>query len=708
MRRTTTPPTATAHDDWLRYAPAALRDVLAAKARQRPELGARIAPCLALLDDLEVDDETRQSALIDAAELTPLALELADDAYPAGLRVLLGGLAEARKVWQLWQEKSSHTGAEGLRRLLLVLIRDLRVVFVLLAEQVVRLRGLAHGNPEEQRAAAQLTADIHAPLANRLGIWQLKWELEDWTFRYLQPEVYRRVAKLLGERRSDREGYIERVLKQLRKALDEAGIKGAQIAGRPKHIFSIWKKMQRKGVDFEQLYDVRAVRILVDDVPTCYAALGLVHGLWQYIPGEFDDYIAHPKGNDYRSLHTAVIGPGGTSLEVQIRTFDMHRQAELGVAAHWRYKEGGSGDSSFERKVAEMRQLLEQREEGEDDSALLAGFSTEALEDRVYVLTPKGQVLDLARGATVLDFAYQVHTEVGHRCRGAKVNGRIVPLTYSPASGDRIEVLTTKIAAPKRDWLSPQSGYLKTARARTKVRNWFNRLDFDQNVRDGKEIVERELSRLALSSGGLEALLPKLGVDKLEELYAQVALGDLSPAQISRVAHEQQSPARDPLPIAKQSQRPAEAPKDAIVIDGVGNLLVSMANCCHPLPGDPVLGFITRGRGIRVHRADCGSLRNLATRHPERVAEVQWGRAGSQRFEVRVRIEAFDRPGLLRDVGTVMATSQINVLQLTSNAGKDGLAVLEIDLAVNDFAQLSDLLSRLRALPNVLGAERMG
>jgi GTP pyrophosphokinase len=281
-------------------------------------------------------------------------------------------------------------------------------------------------------------------------------------------------------------------------------------------------------------------------------------------------------------------------------------------------------------------------------------------------------------------------------------------LTYSPASGDRIEVLTTKIAAPKRDWLSPQSGYLKTARARTKVRNWFNRLDFDQNVRDGKEIVERELSRLALSSGGLEALLPKLGVDKLEELYAQVALGDLSPAQISRVAHEQQSPARDPLPIAKQSQRPAEAPKDAIVIDGVGNLLVSMANCCHPLPGDPVLGFITRGRGIRVHRADCGSLRNLATRHPERVAEVQWGRAGSQRFEVRVRIEAFDRPGLLRDVGTVMATSQINVLQLTSNAGKDGLAVLEIDLAVNDFAQLSDLLSRLRALPNVLGAERMG
>ncbi|MCB1628168.1 MAG: bifunctional (p)ppGpp synthetase/guanosine-3',5'-bis(diphosphate) 3'-pyrophosphohydrolase, partial [Xanthomonadales bacterium] len=456
MRRTATASeSAAAAQQWASWLPDGLHAPLSAALGHDPDVATTISGELALLDDLEVDQETRQAALIDALGLTTTALALPPTQLSAGLRTLLNGLAEASKVWELWEHKSGHTGAEGLRRLLLVLIRDLRVVFVLLVSQVVRLRALGHADPEAQRRAAQLTADIHAPLANRLGIWQLKWELEDWTFRFLQPEVYRRVAKLLGERRADREGYIERVLAQLRGALDEAHIRGAQVAGRPKHIFSIWKKMQRKGVDFDQLYDVRAVRVLVEDVPTCYAVLGLVHGLWQYIPGEFDDYIAHPKGNDYRSLHTAVIGPGGTSLEVQIRTFEMHRQAELGVAAHWRYKEGGNSDSSFERKVAEMRQLLEQREDGEDDSALLAGFSTEALEDRVYVLTPKGQVVDMARGNTVLDFAYQVHTEVGHRCRGAKVNGRIVPLTYELKNAEQVDVLTANTGGPSRDWPSP-------------------------------------------------------------------------------------------------------------------------------------------------------------------------------------------------------------------------------------------------------------
>ncbi len=682
----------------------ALREACAASDSLRADLGA----AQALLTDLEVDEETRQAALIDGAGLTTTALQLPGGGLSAGLRNLLVGLEEASKVWALWDDKGVHTSAEGLRRLLLVLIRDLRVVFVLLVAQLVRLRGLAHADPEQARRAAQLTADIHAPLANRLGIWQLKWELEDWTFRFLRPDVYRRVAKLLGERRADRERYIDQVLGQLRQALADAGIAGAQIAGRPKHIFSIWKKMQRKGVDFDQLYDVRAVRVLVADVPTCYAVLGLVHGLWPYIPGEFDDYIANPKGNDYRSLHTAVFGPGGTSLEVQIRTFEMHRQAEMGVAAHWRYKEGGSGDSSFERKVAEMRQLLEHREEGEDDSALLAGFPTDALEDRVYVLTPKGQVVDMAKGATVLDFAYQIHTDVGHRCRGAKINGRIVQLTHQPRTGDRIEILTNKQPAPRRDWLNQQNGYLHTARARTKVRNWFNRLDFEQNVRDGKEIVDRELSRLALAAGGLEALLPRLHVNSVDEMYAQVALGDLSPGQIARVAHEAQAPAKEEIPALKPQGRSPAQGKDAVVIDGVGNLLVSMAQCCRPVPGDAISGFITRGRGVRVHRADCGSLGALATRHPERVIEVQWGRAGSQRFEVRVRIEAYDRHGLLRDVGAVLAAAQVSVLQLNSSAAKDGSATVEVDLAVNDFAQLSELLGKLRSLPNVMDAQRMG
>ncbi|MCB1609382.1 MAG: bifunctional (p)ppGpp synthetase/guanosine-3',5'-bis(diphosphate) 3'-pyrophosphohydrolase [Xanthomonadales bacterium] len=693
-------------------APEAVRTALVERVAHPDQQDAAAKATLDLLVDLEVDQETLLAALVEvlldseqmAALVSSLGPQPAQD--KGNLQTLLNGLLEARRVWELWQQKNSHTSAEGLRRLLLVLVRDLRVVFILLARQLVQLRELAHSDPELQRSAAQLTADIHAPLANRLGIWQLKWELEDWTFRFLQPQTYRRVAKLLGSRRNDREAYIRDVIAQLGAALEKSGIHG-EIAGRPKHIFSIWKKMQRKGVDFEQVYDVRAVRIMVPDIPTCYAALGVVHGLWSYIPGEFDDYIASPKGNDYRSLHTAVIGPGGTSLEVQIRTPEMHQHAEMGVAAHWRYKEGGGGDASFERKVAWMRQLLEHREDS-DDSALLAGFSTDVLEDRVYVLTPKGQVVDMARGATVLDFAYQIHTDVGHRCRGAKINGRIVPLTHQPGTGDRIEILTHKQPSPRRDWLNQQQGYLRTARARTKVRNWFNRLDFEQNVRDGKEIVDRELSRLALSAGGLETLLPRLHANSVDELYAQVALGDLSPAQIARVAHEAIAPPKSEIPALKPQARSAERSKDAVVIDGVGNLLVSMAQCCHPVPGDRISGFITRGRGVRVHRADCGSLAALASRHPERVIEVQWGTAGGQRFEVRVRVEAYDRQGLLRDVGAVLAAAQISVLQLNSSAAKDGSATVEIDLAVNDFAQLSDLLGRLRALPNVIDAQRLG
>lgn len=711
------PPSARSLSEWLETladnTPAAIVERLSAQiAGGQVDEGVALA-AMDLLVDLDVDQQTLLAALVevvfDSAALADLVSVLGPqpEQDKSNLHTLLSGLLEARRVWDLWQQKNAHTSAEGLRRLLLVLVRDLRVVFILLARQLVCLRGLAHADPLEQQSAAQLTADIHAPLANRLGIWQLKWELEDWTFRFLQPDTYRRVAKLLGSRRKDREAYIAGIIDQLDAALVGGGI-AAEIAGRPKHIFSIWKKMQRKKVDFEQVYDVRAVRIMVPDVPTCYAALGVVHGLWSYIPGEFDDYIANPKGNDYRSLHTAVIGPGGTSLEVQIRTPEMHQHAEMGVAAHWRYKEGGGGDASFERKVAWMRKLLEHREDS-DDSALLAGFSTDVLEDRVYVLTPKGQVIDMPRGATVLDFAYQIHTDVGHRCRGAKINGRIVQLTHSPTTGDRIEVLTHKVPSPRRDWLNQQQGYLRTARARNKVRNWFNRLDFEQNVRDGKEIVDRELSRLALAAGGLDALLPKLGAHSIEDMYAQVALGDLSPGQIARVAHESQAPAKPDLPPLKQHVRTVEQGKDTVVIDGVGNLLVSMAQCCHPVPGDSILGFITRGRGVSVHRSDCASLGTLAARHPERVMDdVQWGQAGGQRFEVRVRVEAYDRQGLLRDVGGVLAVAQVSVLQLNSSAAKDGSATVEVDLAVSDFAQLSDLITRLRSLPNVVDAQRMG
>ncbi|HWS25458.1 MAG TPA: bifunctional (p)ppGpp synthetase/guanosine-3',5'-bis(diphosphate) 3'-pyrophosphohydrolase [Xanthomonadales bacterium] len=685
---------------------------LQARAADAAPVEAELVRTLDVLFELKVDSETllaaawfplveHQSALVaDAVRL-----------HGAGFEPLLLGQLEAEKVWPLHEQKAANTSTEGLRRLLLVLIRDLRVVFILLARQLVRLRAAQRAEPAKRARLAQLTADIHAPLANRLGIWQVKWELEDLVFRYLQPDTYRRIAKLLDERREDRERYIGAVKHELRKALASAGLQ-ADVAGRPKHIYSIWKKMQRKDVDFSELYDVRAVRVLVPDVASCYAALGAVHALWTPISREFDDYIAKPKGNDYRSLHTAVIGPEGKAVEVQIRTHQMHEHAELGVAAHWRYKEGAGAGSDFERKIQWMRQLLEGRDEAHDDAALLAGFSTELLEDRVYLLTPKGAVIDVPKGATVLDFAYTVHTEVGHRCRGAKVNGRIVPLTFTPRTGDRVEILTAKEGQPKRDWLLPQHGYLASSRARHKVRTWFHKLDHEQNVRDGREILERELKRLALTPGRIEPLLAKFHLASVDDLYLAVALGDLSPAQIARVVHEAEAPKPDAALILTQrlgAQIGPRKDKDAIIIDGVGNLLVTMAGCCNPVPGDAIAGFITKGRGVSVHRADCKSLLHLAGHTPERVIDVQWGGKRDDRYPVRIRVSAFNRTGLIRDVGAVLAAEQINIGAMDSKDDPGtGFATLHLTLKVADFGQLANVLGKLRALSNVTEALRVG
>ncbi len=509
-------------------------------ARRRPQLFAT----LDLIRDLGVGPEALAGCILHALIECGSALDRAElDAFPVEVRHLVEGQQAAERVWSLYAARGNTGGTEGLRRLLLAIIRDLRVVFILLARQLVRMREASELPEEERRALAQLTADIHAPLANRLGIWQLKWELEDLAFRYLQPDVYKRIAHLLDERRGDREGWIAEAKSALENALRKAGVK-ADIAGRPKHIYSIWRKMQKKGVEFSDLYDVRALRILVDDVANCYAALGVVHSLWSYIAGEFDDYIASPKGNQYQSLHTAVIGPHGKTLEVQIRTHEMHRHAELGFAAHWRYKEGGGADASFERKIAWMRQLLESKDAREDDAALLAGFRTEVIEDRVYLLTPKGQVIDLPRGATVLDFAYSIHTDVGHRCRGAKVNGRIVPLTFQPVSGDRIEILTGKTIEPRRDWLSPHHGYLATHRAREKVRTWFKRIDHAQNLAAGRALLDRELKRLALHHANIDTLPARFQLRTQEDLLEALALGDISPGQVARALHETLAPPR--------------------------------------------------------------------------------------------------------------------------------------------------------------------
>ena len=665
--------------------------------------------CCDVLDSLDMlgcDAQTQAAALwFEVARVAPEVWATQKNQLPDELQRLVAGQQAAEQVWALHAQHAPGGGVEGLRRLLLAIVRDSRVVFVLLARQLAKMRAADALPPEQRTALARLTSDIHAPLANRLGIWQLKWQLEDLAFRYLQPDVYKGIARLLDERRTDREDFIADVLAQLRDALAGAGIH-SDLAGRPKHIYSIWKKMQRKGLEFSDLYDIRAVRILVDDIADCYAALGVVHSRWRHLPGEFDDYLARPKPNGYRSLHTAVLGPGGRTLEVQIRTHEMHRANELGVAAHWRYKEGGSGDAEFEAKIAWMRKLLESH--GSDDSELAAELHTELLEDRVYLLTPKGEVFDLAHGATVLDFAYLVHTEVGHRCRGAKVNGRIVPLTFQPQSGDRVEILTGKVADPSRDWMSPQHGYLNTPRARDKVRAWFRRIAHDTNVTVGRAMFERELKRLALTAADTSKLPAHFHVKNHEELLIALALGEITPGQIARNLQEAAQPPEQlpaPPPVARQ---PALG-HAALSIEGVGNLLTTLARCCQPLPGDPVRGFITKGRGVSVHRANCGSLLRLARRDPDRVIEVAWGSAAQQAYQVDIELRGYDRKGLQKDVTSLISNAGTHIVASSSRMlARSGEAEMRFTLRVRDFEQLSSLLSKLAALPNVLDVRRVG
>jgi GTP pyrophosphokinase len=660
----------------------------------------------ALLASVGCDEDTRASSgWYAVARVDPAAWVNVRAHAPDALRRLVEGQQQAERVWALHAARDAAGSAEGLRRLLLAIIRDLRVVYLLLARQLARMRVVATLPEPERRELAQLTRDIHAPLANRLGIGQWKWELEDLAFRHLQPEVYHRIAALLDERRADREAWIARCVEQLRVALAAQGIE-ADVRGRAKHIYSIWRKMQRKRVGFGELYDIRALRVITCSVADCYAVLGVVHGLWPIIPQEFDDYIARPKGNDYRSLHTAVIGPDGKTLEVQIRTEDMHRGAELGVAAHWRYKEGGQGDSAYQARVAWMRKLLETRADDEDDAGLAADLRAELAEDRVYLLTPRGEVLDLQAGATVLDFAYHVHTMVGHRCRGAKVNGRIVPLAHQPDSGDRIEILTAREPAPSRDWLSPHLGYLNTASARAKLRAWFRREDLATNLAAGRLILEREARRLAVPDVMLERLPARLDRKGRDDLLVALALGEVSAVQLSRAMLETR-PVPGPAPSSRKPS-PAAGRAGDLTVEGVGNLLTMLARCCRPLPGDEVAGYVTRGRGVTVHRADCAALARLSARNPERVIEVRWQSAPDRAYEVAIVVRGYDRRELQRDITNVIANSGARIVASESHASRDlGEMTMQFTLRLRDFGELSALLAKLSALPNVTEARRL-
>ncbi len=597
--------------------------------------------------------------------------------------------------------------AETLRKMLLAVVSDPRLILARLAEQLVSLRHARDASEEARERLAFEARAVFGPLANRLGVWQLKWEIEDLAFRYLEPDEYRRIAAALNERRTDRERYIEQLCDTLRAELEKAGIR-AQVSGRPKHMYSIYRKMQRKHLEFEQLFDVRAVRVIVGSVPDCYAALGTVHGLWTYIPGEFDDYIATPKGNFYRSIHTAVIGPEGKSVEVQIRTREMHEHAELGVAAHWTYKEGGTADAQYQRKVEWVRRLLEpSRAEGPDaDREFLEQMSAELFQDRVYVLTPKGEVVDLPHGATPLDFAYHLHTALGHRCRGAKVNGRIVPLTHVLANGEVIEIITARQEAPSRDWLAPELGFLVSARNRAKVRAWFRRLDAADNRGAGRAIAERELGRLGVGTQQLASLIEALEARDADQFYQLLGEGGITVSQLTHAAERLfGSPAEAHLPAARRAS--GARGSSPVQIEGVGDLPITLARCCSPLRPQPIAGYVTVGRGVTIHRANCPGFARMRSVRPERVLQVEWSTHDAPQLPVEISVQAYDRRGLLRDLTDVLALERLSIHTMTTTTDHDaGTARVLLTVGIGDEVQLGRVLQRLSAVPNVTSARR--
>ncbi|RMR09474.1 RelA/SpoT protein [Pseudomonas savastanoi pv. glycinea] len=600
---------------------------------------------------------------------------------------------------------------ENLRKMLVAMVDDVRVALIKLAERTCAIRAVKNADEEKRNRVAREVFDIYAPLAHRLGIGHIKWELEDLSFRYLEPEQYKQIAKLLHERRLDRERFISEVMSQLDNELLATGVK-ADISGRAKHIYSIWRKMQRKGLDFSQIYDVRAVRVLVPEMRDCYTALGIVHTLWRHIPKEFDDYIANPKENGYRSLHTAVIGPEGKVLEVQIRTHAMHEEAELGVCAHWRYKgtDVKSGSNHYEEKISWLRQVLEWHEELGDIGGLAEQLRVDIEPDRVYVFTPDGHAIDLPKGATPLDFAYRVHTEIGHNCRGAKINGRIVPLNYSLQTGEQVEIITSKQGTPSRDWLNSNLGYITTSRARAKIVHWFKLQARDQNVAAGRTLLERELARLALPAVDHERLAEKANMRAADDMYAALGAGDLRLTQLVNLAQQLVEPERgneqlELIPRKATGYKPGK--RGDIQIQGVGNLMTQMAGCCQPLPGDAIVGYITQGRGVSIHRQDCASVLQLGGREPERIIQVSWGPVPVLTYPVDIIIRAYDRSGLLRDVSQILLNERINVLAVNTRSNKeDNTALMSLTIEIPGLDALGRLLGRISQLPNIIETRR--
>ncbi len=671
-----------------------------------------------ILADLKLDQSTLEAAVLyRAVREGLLSLEAVGKRFGDEVAKLIDGVLQMAAIsYPLAPNHgmSQHNQQENLRKMLVNMVGDVRVALIKIAERTCALRQVKDAPREKCLQVAREVADIYAPLAHRLGIGQIKWELEDLSFRYLHEEDYKAIAKLLAEKRLDRDRYIHDVVETLKGLMEAQHIHRYDVSGRAKHIYSIWRKMKRKRIDFSQVHDVRAVRILVPEVTDCYTVLGIVHSRWHHVPNEFDDYIANPKKNGYQSLHTAVMGPENKVLEIQIRTFSMHDEAELGVCAHWRYKghDTNAKSRSYEEKIAWLRQVLEWQDEVGGFGDLREGLSSDVAPDRIYVFTPDGHVIDLPRIATPIDFAYRVHTEIGHRCRGAKVNGRIVPLTYKLKTGQQIEILTATKGGPSRDWLNPSLGYVRTSRARAKIQAWFKHQARDQNLDEGRALFEREMRRLDVEGLDLPKLAKAVNYQNADDMYAALGAGDLRIGQVLHQAQQLFGETDDQEQLdrllAKPRRQPSKATQSDITVLGVGNLKTSMANCCRPVPGEPIVGFITQGRGVTVHRQDCTNILQLRMEEPQRIIEVEWGERAHTRYPVTIEIQAWDRSGLLRDVTGLLGNEKVNVLAVNTLTDTDeGIARLRITLEVDGLESLGRLFSRIQQLPNVTEVRRL-
>ncbi|ELV8619409.1 GTP diphosphokinase [Vibrio vulnificus] len=669
-------------------------------------------------------------ATLVAAQLFPLvssgafAREPLEEHYSKEIIKLIDGVDEMAAIGQLnitLEGSAASAQVDNVRRMLLAMVDDFRCVVIKLAERICNLIEVKKAPDEVRRAAAKECANIYAPLANRLGIGQLKWEIEDYAFRYQQPDTYKQIAKQLSERRIVREQYIKDFVDDLSEEMKECGI-NAEVSGRPKHIYSIWRKMQKKSLAFDELFDVRAVRIIADKLQDCYAALGMVHTKYKHLPSEFDDYVANPKPNGYQSIHTVVLGPEGKTIEIQIRTKQMHEDSELGVAAHWKYKEGSSsGRSGYDEKITWLRKLLDWQEEMSDSGEMLDELRSQVFDDRVYAFTPRGDVVDLPMGATPLDFAYHIHSEVGHRCIGAKVAGRIVPFTHKLNMGDQVEIITQKEPNPSRDWLNPSLGFVTSGRARAKINAWFRKQSREKNLEAGREILENELAKIGATLKDAEQYAVKrFNVKSADELYVGVGSGDLRINQILNhinalvnkpTAEEEDRQALERLQEAgnKAAGSPTRPRKDAVVVQGVDNLMSHLARCCQPIPGDEICGYITQGRGISVHRADCEQLEELRHHAPERIIDTVWGRDVVGSYMLTVRVEAMERSGLLKDITTMLANEKIKIISMKSRLDyRTHLNVMDFELEVTNIEVLTRIMKRVEQIKDVMLVKRLG